>query len=350
MSRLIDRPVAADEERYVRQTIYPAVGEAGQERIGRARALLVGCGALGTHIADALVRSGLGFLRIADRDVPVLHNLQRQSLFDEADVAEGLPKAVAAARRLAAVNREVVVEPVVVDVNPGNIEGLLADVDFVLDGTDNFEARYLINDACVKHGRAWVYGGVIGSYGMSMTILPGETPCLRCIFPESPAPGDAPTCDTAGVLGPVVSLVASVQAAEGLKLALGRQDALSRNLLSVDIWDWSVEQLPLAAPRPECLACGAHDYSFLNRSESSQTTSLCGRDAVQVLVHPPLQLSLPRLAERLAPLGEVAHNPFLLRARLDGYELTVFPDGRAIVKGTTDSAEARSVYARFIGM
>ena len=350
MSRLIDHPIGVSEHRYVRQTIHPAIGADGQERLRAARVLLVGCGALGTHIADTLVRAGIGFVRIADRDIPVLHNLQRQSLFDEQDVAEGLPKAAAAARRLAAVNSEVRVEPVVADVNGGNIESLLTDVDFVLDGTDNFEARYLINDACVKHGKPWVYGGVIGSYGMSMTIIPGETPCMRCIFPEAPAPGDAPTCDTAGVLGPVVSLVASIQAAEAMKLALGRPEALNTGLLSLDVWDWSIEQVPLGSPRPECPTCGAHDYTYLDSSAPSQTTSLCGRDAIQVLVHPPVQVSLARLAERLAPLGTVAHNPFLLRAQLDAYELTVFPDGRAIVKGTTDPAEARSVYARYIGM
>lgn len=340
----------SDERRYVRQTIFPAIGDAGQERLGAARVCLIGCGALGTHIADTLVRAGVGFLRIADRDIPVLHNLQRQSLFDEQDVAEGLPKAVAAARRLAAANSDVTLEPCVVDINSTNIESLVADVDFVVDGSDNFEVRYLVNDACVKHGKPWVYGGVIGSYGMSMTLRPGSTPCLRCVFPEAPAPGEAPTCDTAGVLGPVVALIAAVESAEAMKLALGDLDALNPNLLAVDTWDWSIDQIPLGAPRPECPTCQRHEFTFLDQQAPSQTTSLCGRDAVQVLVHPPVRLSLGDLAARLEPLGTVQHNVFLLRATLDGYELTVFPDGRAIVKGTVDPGVARSVYARYVGM
>jgi molybdopterin-synthase adenylyltransferase len=337
-------------ERYARQTIYPAIGQPGQAKLAASRVCLIGCGALGTHIADTLVRAGVGFLRIVDRDVPVQSNLQRQSLFDEQDVIDGIPKAIAATRRLSAANSEVTIDARVVDVNSANIESLIADVDFVVDGSDNFEVRYLINDACVKLGKPWVYGGVIGSYGMTMTIRPGNTPCLRCIFPEAPAPGDAPTCDTAGVIGPAVTVVAGIQSAEALKLAVVDLEALNRDLLAIDVWNISIEQLVLGSPRLDCPTCGRHDFTFLERSAPSQTTELCGRDAVQVSINPPVTLSLSTLADRLRAAGTVAFNPYLLRCQVEGYELTVFPDGRAIVKGTTDPSVARSVYARYIGM
>lgn len=337
-------------ERYARQTIFPAIGRAGQEKLGASRVCLIGCGALGTHIADTLVRAGVGFLRIVDRDVPVQSNLQRQSLFDEQDVIDSVPKVVAAERRLNAANREVTIDARVLDVNSANIESLIDDVDFVVDGSDNFEVRYLINDACVKRGKPWVYGGVIGSYGMTMTIRPGETPCLRCIFPEAPAPGEAPTCDTAGVIGPAVTVVAGLESAEALKLAVGDLEALNRDLLAIDVWKLSFDQLSLGAPRADCPTCARHEFTFLDQHAPSQTTELCGRDAVQVSVNPPASLSLQTLAARLASAGKVAHNAYLLRFDVDGFELTVFPDGRAIVKGTTDPAVARSVYARYIGM
>lgn len=337
-------------ERYARQTIFAAIGEAGQERLQTSRVCLIGCGALGTHIADTLVRAGIGYLRIVDRDIPVQSNLQRQSLFDEQDVVDGIPKVIAASRRLNAVNSEVTVEPHVLDVNSTNIEPLIADVDFVVDGSDNFEIRYLINDVCVKLNKPWVYGGVIGSYGMTMTIRPGITPCLRCVFPEAPAPGEAPTCDTAGVIGPAVTVVAGIQSAEAMKLAIGAIDALNKDLLAVDVWDVSVDQIPLGTPHDDCPTCGNHEYSFLEQTAPSQTTDLCGRDAVQVSVFPPANLSLSALAERLKSVGRVAFNDYLLRCEVDDYELTVFPDGRAIIKGTVDPAVARTVYARYIGM
>ncbi len=337
-------------ERYARQTIFPAIGESGQNRLRSSRVCLIGCGALGTHIADTLVRAGVGFLRLVDRDIPVQSNLQRQSLFDEQDVIDGIPKAIAASRRLNAVNSDVVIEPRVLDVNSTNIEPLVSDVDFVVDGSDNFEIRYLINDVCVKLNKSWVYGGVIGSYGMTMTIRPGKTPCLRCVFPEAPAPGEAPTCDTAGVIGPVVNVVAGMQSAEVLKLAVGAVDALNRDLLAIDVWDVSIDQIPLGAPSEDCPTCGHHEYTFLEQTAPSQTTDLCGRDAVQVSVHPPAKLSLPTLAERLKSVGKVGFNDYLLRCEVDEFEITVFPDGRAIIKGTTDPSVARSVYARYIGM
>lgn len=337
-------------ERYARQTIFPAIGETGQNKLRSSRVCLIGCGALGTHIADTLVRAGVGFLRLVDRDILVQSNLQRQSLFDEQDVIDGIPKVIAATKRLTAVNSEVMIEPHVMDVNSTNIEPLVVDVDFVVDGSDNFEIRYLINDVCVKLNKPWVYGGVIGSYGMTMTIRPGETPCLRCVFPEAPAPGEAPTCDTAGVIGPAVSVVAGMQSAEALKLAVGAHEALNPDLLAVDVWDVSVDQIPLGVPSEDCPTCGRHDYTFLEQTAPSQTTDLCGRDAVQVSVHPPANLSLPLLAERLKAVGAVGVNEYLLRCQVDDFEITVFPDGRAIIKGTTDPSVARSVYARYIGM
>ncbi len=337
-------------ERYARQTIFAGIGEAGQHKLRASRVCLVGCGALGTHIADILVRAGVGFLRIVDRDIPVQSNLQRQSLFDEQDVIDGIPKVIAATKRLRAVNSEVTIEPHVMDVNSSNIEPLISDVDFVVDGSDNFEIRYLINDVCIKLGKPWVYGGVIGSYGMTMTIRPDKTPCLRCVFPDAPAPGEAPTCDTAGVIGPAVNVVAGMQSAEALKLAVSAIDSLNPDLLAIDVWNISVDQIPLGAPNPDCPTCGRHEFTFLEQTAPSQTTDLCGRDAVQVSVNPPVKISLASLAERLRAVGKVGYNDYLLRAEIDDYEITVFPDGRAIIKGTTDSSVARSVYARYIGM
>lgn len=336
--------------RYSRQARFAPIGEDGQRRIELARVCLIGAGALGTHIAASLVRAGVGYLRIIDRDVPELSNLQRQTLFTEADVEAGLPKAVAAAKALRSANRDAQIDPIVVDLNSTNIERLIAGTDFVVDGCDNFELRYLLNDACVKLGKPWIYGGIIGSQGMTMTIQPGITPCLRCVFPSPPPAGEAPTCETAGVIEPSVAVVAGLQSAEALKLASGCHDNLNDGLISIDVWSHAFQHLHLGAPNADCPACQQRRFDWLDQSAPSQTTSLCGRDAIQVLVHPAPALKLDQLAERWRPLGPVSSNRYLLRGRIEGYELTVFPDGRAIVKGTTDPAVARSVYARYIGM
>jgi adenylyltransferase/sulfurtransferase len=340
----------ASADRYARQIRFDGIGGEGQARLAATRVALIGAGALGTHIADTLVRAGIGFLRIVDRDVPDLSNLQRQILFDEADIEAQIPKAIAAAECLCAINSTITIEPHVLDVNAANIERLIGDVDSVADGTDNFEVRYLINDACVKLGKPWVYGGVIGSYGMTMTIIPGETPCLRCVFPEPPPPGDVPTCDTAGVIGPAVASVTAFQSAETMKLAIGARDTLNRDLLSIDIWQLTFDRIPLGGPVPDCRCCGQREFEFLDRGGRTQTTELCGRNAVQVLIHPPGRIVFTSLAERLKNVGSVGYNRYLLRFQTEGHEFTIFPDGRAIIKGTTDPAEARSLYARYIGM
>lgn len=339
------------ENRYVRQQIFTGIGVHGQERIARASVALIGCGALGSAIAEMLVRAGVGHLTIADRDYVELHNLQRQSLFDERDVRERIPKAAAAANRLGEINAQVEIEPVIADVNSSNVSWIVRGADLIVDGTDNFETRYLINDAAVKFGIPWIYGGVIASYGMSMTIMPRSSPCLRCVFPDRPEPGSAPTCDTAGVIAPAVHAVAALQVAEALKLMVGDHDHLNRDLIALDVWDLSFERVSLGAPSADCPTCGLGSFEYLDRATGSHETVLCGHDAVQVLAQPPVELDLSELARRLATVGEVSSNRFLLRFtdRASDRELTIFPDGRAIVKGTTDPAEARSLYARFVG-
>lgn len=348
----VDSPVGATSGRYIRQEIFPAIGRSGQERLARTHVLLIGCGALGSTIADLLVRSGIGKLTIADRDYVELHNLQRQSLYDESDVINHLPKAAAAGARLRAINAEVEIISIISDIDASNIASLALDADILVDGTDNFETRYLVNDLAVKTGKPWVYGGVISSYGMTMTIIPGVTPCLRCVFPEPPEPGTAPTCDTAGVIAPAVHVVASLQAAEVLKLAVGDRDNVNRQLIAIDTWGLSFDEVNTGDPKPDCPACALKSFEFLESVPVARDTVLCGHDAVQVRVHPPAKLDLESLAARLRPVGDVLVNPYLIRFidRVTGQALTIFPDGRAIIKGTTDPAQARAIYARYVGV
>jgi adenylyltransferase/sulfurtransferase len=335
-------------ERYTRQTLFPPIGKSGQERLQAASVTILGCGALGTHLADQLCRAGVGHLRIADRDYIELNNLQRQVLFDEDDIAHHLPKAVAAVSRLRRVNSETRLEALVEDINADGIEALVQEADLVLDATDNFETRYLLNDACVKYQHPWIYSGVVASYGVTMNILPGETPCLRCIFPEMPAPGTSATCDTAGVLNGIVAVITGVAATEALKILL-KSDKISREMFWMDVWENTSERIEL--PRsPDCPACGQHNYEFLDALSGTNSTSLCGRNAVQVRAgRRGDRIDLIALAARLRPVGEVAQNDFLLRLLVDDYELTIFPDARAIIKGTDDEQVARSLYARYIG-
>lgn len=336
-------------DRYSRQTLFAGIGAGGQQRLGEARVLIVGCGALGTSQAEMLARAGVGRLRLVDRDFVEESNLQRQTLYSERDAAERLPKVVAARRRLGEINSAVEVEDEVADVNLGNVERLIANCDLVLDGTDNFATRYLINDACVKHGVNWVYGAAVGSYGVTMTIRPRLTPCLRCLFPEAPPPGSAPTCDTAGVILPIIASVASVQVTEAIKLLTRQDEALHRSLLQIDVWRNEWRRIALGAPEPTCPACVFGRYDSLAAEAAELTSVLCGREAVQISPRAPLALDLPALAERLQGAGEVALNPYLLRFRAGEYELTIFRDARAIIRGTEDTALARSLYARYVG-
>jgi molybdopterin/thiamine biosynthesis adenylyltransferase len=335
---------SGDCERYSRQILFAGVGEQGQQHLLDARVAVAGCGALGSFQAGALARAGIGFLRIIDRDYVELGNLQRQWLFDECDVEQGLPKAVAAARKLAGINSGVRVEPVVADLTPSNVEDLLGGVDLILDGTDNFETRYLINDFAVERGVSWVYGAAVGSYGITMPVIPGKTACLRCVYPDPPA-GAQPTCETAGVLGSVTALIASWQVGEAIKILCGVQPV--RKITTVDVWSGEIRQVAQPGPIADCPACGRREFPYL-AGEHRAPVSLCGHNAVQI--HERARpLELRDLAARLAPLGAVRANEFALRFEAPPYLLTIFPDGRAIIKGTTDIGIARSLYARYIG-
>lgn len=338
--------------RYSRQVLLPEVGEAGQRRLAASRAVLIGCGALGSDLANTLVRAGVGHLRIVDRDFIELNNLQRQALYDEADIAAGIPKAEAAARKLRIINSGVTIEPVVADANHKNIAELCDGAEVLLDGTDNFDTRYLVNDLAVQSERPWVYGAVIGTSGLCMPVVPGETPCLRCVFPEPPPPEASPTCDTAGVLGPAVSLVAAFQSIEALKLLMGRPEELTRRLLSIDAWTGRLTALDVDKSRSdECPCCGRRDFEYLDGRRGSAGTVLCGRNAVQVSRPGGATVDFARIGEKLSAVAESPPtiNRFMLRARVGAYELAVFADGRAIVSGTSSIDEARSVYAKYVG-
>jgi adenylyltransferase/sulfurtransferase len=343
-------------DRYSRQTRVPGIGTAGQDRIRQSRVTLCGVGALGTVLANTLVRAGVGHLRVIDRDFVEPSNLQRQVLFDEADVLGNLPKAEAAAAKLRAINRDVAVEPVVADIDRTNVEELCRDADLILDGTDNFEVRYLINDVAVKLGTPWVYGGAVGVEGMTMTIRPGHTPCLRCVFEASPGPGEVGTCETSGVLGPIVSVIASLQAAEALKLLAGKSEATNKELFVLNLWENTsrrVKVAPLAGRKGQCPCCALRKFEWLDGEHGTQTTSLCGRNAVQVSQRRAGRLDFDALARTLGKTTAVTANKFLLRFTVadggDPHEFTVFPDGRAIIKGTSDPDRARTLYARYVG-
>jgi molybdopterin/thiamine biosynthesis adenylyltransferase len=335
------------ESRYSRQARFAPLGEEGQRRISAARVAVVGLGALGSVQAELLARAGVGALRLLDRDFVEASNLQRQTLYDEADAAEALPKAVAAARRLASVNSLIRLEPTVADLTPRNCEELLEGMDLILDGTDNFETRYLLNDFAVNRGIPWIYGAAVASYGIKLAILPGRTACFRCVYPESPRSAQ-PTCETEGVLGPVTAAIGALQAGDALKiLALGAEAVTSR-LTTVDVWTGEIRQIAPPARDPDCPCCVRREFPHLDGKHRAPI-SLCGRNAVQIHER-SRPVDLAELAHRLGALAQVRVNEFALRAVLDPYELTVFPDGRAIVKGTTDAGVARSVYARYVGI
>jgi molybdopterin-synthase adenylyltransferase len=338
--------------------LLPQVGEQGQRRLAASRVLLIGCGALGTTIADQLVRAGVGHLTIVDRDIVELTNLQRQTLFDEADARNETPKAIAATNRLAAVNCSVEITPLVTDVHAANIEELAGlstqdsglSTGLILDGTDNVQTRYLINDVAVKHDLPWIYGGAVETEGRVMAIVPGTTPCLRCVFPNPPSPHDLPTCDTAGVLGMATNIVASFQAIEAIKLLTGQAPSLS--LTRFDFWSPRMHSVPLADARnPDCPCCGQRRFDFLN-TPSDGAASLCGRNAIQVRPNGRTELSLERVEGKLAGCGTVQRTAFFVRCHLHdpaGVSMTVFPDGRSLIHGITDPSRAKSLHARFVG-
>jgi adenylyltransferase/sulfurtransferase len=335
-----------DQERFSRQIRFSELGPAGQELILRARVTIVGCGALGSFQAGALARAGLRRLRLVDRDYVELSNLQRQWLFEEADADQALPKAVAAARKLRAIDAASEVEPFVTDLTSANAEELLGGSDLLLDGTDNFETRYLINDFSVSRSIPWIYGAAVGSYGLVMPVLPGDSACLRCVYPDPPE-GLQPTCETAGVLGPITSLVASLQVAEALKILAGQPERVSRRISTIDVWSGVMRQIDQPERRSDCPCCGRREFTFLDGSRRVPI-SLCGRNAVQIHER-SRPIDLEALGRQLAPLGEVRANEFALRFFLPPYEMTVFPDGRAIIKGTQDVGLARGLYAKYVG-
>ena len=334
------------DERYSRQILFQGIGVEGQKRLAAARLVVVGCGATGSAVSSLLARAGVGPIRIIDRDYVEPSNLQRQTLFDESDARESLPKAVAAARRIAAFNSQIVVEPQVADLTPENIDSLLEGAELILDGTDNFETRYLVNDYAAKTGTPWIYAAAVGSYGVTLNVIPGATACLACIFPDSPQ-GIVETCETSGVLNSAVNLMASIETAEALKFLVGATEKIRRTLLSWDVWTNERAEIQAVKPRTGCRACGDHDFVHLE-GEGRPHITLCGRNSVQIHErHRPVDFG--EMSERLKPHGTVRHNDFVLRFWRDPYEITLFSDGRAIIKGTTDTGVARSLYARFVG-
>jgi adenylyltransferase/sulfurtransferase len=335
-----------NNDRYSRQVLFQPVGVEGQEKLRASKVVIIGCGALGTAQANLLTRAGVGTLRIVDRDYVEASNLQRQTLFDESDAVENLPKAVAAEHKLKLINSDVAVEGVVADFNGRRAEDLVAGFDLILDGTDNFEARYLLNDAAVKLGVPWIYGAVVGGYGTTMTVLPARTACLACVFPDLPK-GLLPTCDTVGVIASAAVWVASVQVTESMKILTGSDQDLHGAMLAYDIWKNQFQQIT-PQRNPGCRACGARDFVHLAGTGPTHVT-LCGRNSVQIHQRESRALDLEALKARLEEFGPVRSNNFLLKCLLDPYELTVFADGRAIIKGTQDAAVARGIYAKYIG-
>jgi len=334
------------DERYSRQMLFRGIGEAGQKKLLASRVAIVGCGATGSALASLLARAGVGTLRIVDRDYVEPSNLQRQTLFDESDAEQSLPKAIAAARRIASFNSQIVVEPKVADLTPDNVEGLLEGVQLILDGTDNFETRYLLNDYAVQAGSPWIYAAAVGSYGVTLNVLPGKSACLACMFPESPR-GMVETCETSGILNSAVNVVASIAATEALKMLVGAEERVRRTLLSWDVWFNERAEIAADAPRIGCQACGERDFVHLS-GEGRPHITLCGRNSVQIHErHRPIDFG--ELQTRLEPHGTVRHNDFILKFWHEPYEMTLFPDGRAIIKGTTDTGVARSLYARYVG-
>jgi molybdopterin-synthase adenylyltransferase len=343
---LRERGVERIEERYSRQVLFPGIGERGQKRLSQGHVAVVGCGATGAAAAALLARAGVGILTLVDRDFVEESNLQRQLLFDEADAREALPKAEAAKRKIAQFNSRIEVRAHVADLVPSNIHALLGDAAILLDATDNFETRYLLNDYAIEQGRPWIYSAAVGAYAATMNILPGETACLACLFPRPPA-GMVETCDTAGILNTAVNFAASVEVTEALKFLVGAQDKMRRTLLGRDLWTNDQAEINAATPRAHCSVCQERDFAYLRGEDRPQIT-LCGRNSVQIHEH-HRPVDFAEMQRRLEPHGKVNFNRLLLRFERGDYTVTLFADGRALVHGTTDITVARSLYARFIG-
>ena len=339
-------------ERYARQILFYGIGKQGQMLLMQKTAVLVGCGALGCTSANLLVRSGVKCLKIIDRDYIEESNLQRQSLFDEEDINKNLPKAIAAQQKLQKVNSSIQIEPIIVDLNPYNIATYLKNADVVIDGTDNFETRFLINDYCVRERIPWIYGACIGSMGLIMNIIPEKTPCLRCILENNPPYGTTETCDTEGIIAPVASVIASIQATEALKILSNNFDTIRKGILKVDLWHNEVKILHVEDVREmsDCMTCKQHIYEFLGKDTYSMTTALCGRNAVQILPPKGSNINMMKLSTRLEKVGDVSYNNYLLRLKIDNYELVVFQDGRSIISGTNNISQAKGLYSKYIGM
>ena len=343
---------ASQNNRYIRQSGFAPLGDQGQRKIGASTIVICGCGALGSVLANTLARAGVGKLRIIDRDYLEWNNLQRQVLYTEKDVAAGIPKAVAAKVHLEEINSDIGIEAVVSHISADNVIELVQDADCIVDGTDNFETRFLINDAAVQLNIPWIYGGCIGSEGQTMTIIPQQTPCLHCLMQAGPPPpGTTPTCDSAGILGSVINVIASIQALEALKIVSGNAHQISPYLHVFDLWENRARQVKLDSllDLKTCPTCYKRDFKWLAAEHGSSTAVLCGRNAVQINFHNEQSVSLEQLAEKLKTFGTVTANAYLLRAQINDYQLTVFPDGRAIIQGTDDPNTAHSVYAKYIG-
>lgn len=333
--------------RYHRQEIFYPIGVEGQKKLSRGRVCIIGIGALGSAIANNLARAGVGYLRLIDRDIVELTNLQRQVLFTEKDAEDQIPKAVAAKDHLTEINSEIELDPMIVDVNPHNIEKLIEGVDVVVDGTDNLEIRYLLNEACDKHGIRWVYGGVVGSGGMVMNILPGEGPCLQCLLGEFPEDGTYDTCDTVGVISPITTIVAAYETAETMKMLIGDDDTLVRQAISLDTWDSFTEFFDVDKD-PECPVCGKHNYSRLEHKQKNYTASLCGHNAYQITPEDDGSFDYDHVVEKLREMGELEKKKFFTTFKDDNADLKLFPDGRAIINDAKSGEEAQEIYSRYI--
>lgn len=339
-------------ERYSRQILFQHIDEDRQKKLIDSTVLLIGCGALGTVSSSYLVRAGIGQLRIIDRDFIEENNLQRQILFDEDDILENVPKAIAAQKKLQRINPNIKVEGFVTDINYSNIEELTKDVDIIIDGTDNFETRFLVNDYCVKNSIPWVYGACIGSRGVVMNIIPSMTPCLRCVFETMPQIGSFPTCDTAGVIGPIAGIIASFQVTEAIKILTGNYDSVNKNLLEIDVWETNFRQIDISELKDtnNCPTCKLYNYEFLKAEAGIMTTLLCGKNAIQVMSRNIGNIDLRHLEQRLVSIADVSCNDFMLKFKIKDHAFTVFPDGRAIITGTADTRIAKSLYSKYLGM